>query len=69
MVYEVIKQLKKSKEECIYVGDADTDIMTAKNAGIKCISVLWGFRSLHFLKEHGANIFASAPNDIINIIA
>lgn len=39
---------------CVYVGDSDVDIETAKNAGIPCISVLWGFRDRAFLTAHGA---------------
>jgi len=30
--------------ECIYVGDSEVDVRTAKNAGVPCLSVLWGFR-------------------------
>ena len=42
----------------MYVGDSDVDISTAKNAGIPCVSVSWGFRSREFLLEHGANRIA-----------
>ena len=31
-------------EKCVYVGDSEVDILTAKNAGVPCLSVLWGFR-------------------------
>ena len=31
-------------DTCIYVGDSDVDILTARNAGVPCLSVLWGFR-------------------------
>lgn len=30
--------------DCIYVGDSEVDVLTAKNAGVPCLSVLWGFR-------------------------
>lgn len=30
--------------DCIYVGDSEVDVLTAKNAGVSCLSVLWGFR-------------------------
>lgn len=32
-------------ENCIYVGDSEVDILTARNAGVPCLSVLWGFRT------------------------
>lgn len=30
--------------DCIYVGDSEVDVLTAKNADVRCLSVLWGFR-------------------------
>ena len=50
----------------VYVGDSDVDIQTAANAGIPCISVLWGFRDKDFLIQHGATSFVSAPSDLLN---
>ena len=54
MVEKALKELGKTKETAVYVGDSDVDLMTAKNSGLPCISVLWGFRDEAFLKEHGA---------------
>lgn len=45
--------------ECIFVGDGETDVETAKNAGMKQVSVLWGYRSLEQLLAAGARLFAS----------
>ena len=50
----------------VYVGDSDVDIQTAANAGIPCISVLWGFRDKDFLIQHGATSFISAPSELLN---
>ena len=36
---------------CIYVGDSEVDVLTAKNAGVKCLSVLWGFRDREELEN------------------
>ncbi len=65
---ELMKIFGVSKEETVYVGDSDVDIATARNAGIKCISVTWGFRSREFLEEHGAEFFADTPDEILDII-
>ena len=54
----------KTKEEAVYVGDSDVDIMTAKNVGIPCISVEWGFRDRKFLQEHGAEHLIKKPEEI-----
>ncbi len=63
-----LKELGSTRESAVYVGDSDVDLMTAKNSGLPCISVLWGFRDKEFLINHGAEIFASEPSDIINIV-
>ena len=47
--------------------DSDVDIQTAKNAGVPCISVLWGFRNREFLLEHGAQRFIERPLEIIGV--
>lgn len=64
-VNEAFRQLGVSKEGAVYVGDSDVDVMTAKNSGLPCISVLWGFRDRDFLIAHGATTFVSKPEDIL----
>ena len=49
----------------VYVGDSDVDIMTARNSGLPCISVLWGFRNREFLLSHGATTFVSRPEELL----
>ena len=64
-VLEALRQLGASKESAVYIGDSDVDIMTAKNCGLPCISVLWGFRDKDFLIQHGGTIFVNKPADIL----
>lgn len=64
-VNEAFKQLGVGKENAVYVGDSDVDLATARNSGLPCISVLWGFRDKEFLKENGATTFVTAPMDIL----
>ena len=40
-------------ERCIYVGDSEVDVQTAKNAGVPCLCVTWGFRDREVLEEAG----------------
>ena len=59
-VFEALRQLTENLElrtESVYVGDSDVDIETARNSGLPCISVLWGFRNRDFLLAHGATTF------------
>lgn len=64
-VVEALRQLGVSKEGAVYIGDSDVDIMTARNSGLPCASVLWGFRDKEFLLEHGATFFAEKPDDLL----
>ena len=64
-VFAALRQLGVGKEGSVYVGDSDVDIQTAANAGIPCISVLWGFRDRDFLIRHGAKILISAPSELL----
>ena len=63
-VFEALRILG-DKGDAVYVGDSDVDIHTAHNAGIPCISVLWGFRDKDFLLQHGAKTFISAPSELL----
>lgn len=69
MVMAVLKDIGVKPEECVYVGDSDVDIMTARNCGMDCISVLWGFRDKDFLVSKGATMFANTPDEIIMLIS
>lgn len=67
-VFQALEELSASRERAIYVGDSDVDIMTAENAGIPCISVLWGFRNREFLEERRARYFAEKPEDVLRLL-
>lgn len=65
-VVEALKLLGVDKENAVYIGDSEVDIQTARNVGIPCISVLWGFRDRSFLVENGAQTFIDAPSKLID---
>lgn len=54
----ILDKLRLTKEECVFVGDGETDVETARAAGLECISVLWGYRSREELAAAGATCFA-----------
>ncbi|MBQ8533207.1 MAG: HAD-IA family hydrolase [Clostridia bacterium] len=60
-VFEAMRLLGANKNNTVYVGDSEVDIETARNAGIPCISVSWGFRDIDQLENAGADIIC---NDI-----
>ena len=62
MVHKAMKAL--GAETCIYVGDSEVDVYTAKNAGVPCLSVLWGFRDRDYLTQEGATHFCDDPKKL-----
>ncbi len=64
-VEEALRQLGVGKERAVYIGDSDVDIETARNSGMPCISVLWGFRDRDFLMDHGATMMIYTPSQLI----
>lgn len=67
-VFAALKALGVGQDGAVYVGDSDVDIETARNSGLPCISVLWGFRDRDFLIQHGAKTFISAPSELVSNI-
>ena len=67
-LFAAMEVLSVTPSDCLYVGDSETDVESAKNAGLPCISVLWGFRDATTLKQAGATTFAKTPVDILNLI-
>ena len=48
-------------DTCVYVGDSEVDVRTAKNAGVPCLSVLWGFRDREVIEAAGGQYFCESP--------
>ncbi len=67
-VNAALELLGISSGEAVYVGDSDVDVHTAENAGMECISVLWGFRDIEFLKGEGARHFAKTTDELFELI-
>ena len=65
MVYAALEQLYVSKENAFYVGDSEVDVLTARNAGLPCLAVTWGFRSEDILIEAGATDLIREPMDLL----
>lgn len=58
-VLKVVKKFGVSSKECVYAGDSEVDIQTAKNAEMDCISVDWGYKNRDFLISNGALLIVS----------
>lgn len=69
MLLAIMRQLKAEPASTIYIGDSDTDLDTARNAGVPCIGACWGFRGRAFLEAHGAKLLAENVGDIWELIS
>ena len=54
--------------ECAFVGDGETDALTAINAGMFGVSTLWGYRTKEELKMAGATRFAATFEELEKIL-
>lgn len=55
-------------DTCIYVGDSEPDVQTARNLGVKCLSVLWGFRDRKTLEQAGGEYFCDHPAKLLQML-
>ena len=62
MVYKACRAI--GADTCVYVGDSEVDVRTAKNAGVPCLSVLWGFRDRPEIEAAGGQYFCEAPGEL-----
>lgn len=67
-IYTAILELGSDIESTVLVGDSETDVQTAKNAGIPCIGVTWGFRSREVLRNEGADYLIDTPKELLTLI-
>lgn len=67
-IYEALEQLGSRSEKTLYVGDSDVDVAAARNAGLTCAGVTWGYRSRETLTEAGANHIIDEPQQLILLI-
>ena len=63
-VFKAVDDLGLTPADCVYIGDSEVDILTAKNAGMDCISVLWGFRDEDELREAGGTTFVRTSEEL-----
>lgn len=67
-LFALMERFGVQKSETLYIGDSEVDIETACNAGVACLSVLWGFRDKALLTAKGATRFVEKPEDILDML-
>lgn len=67
-VRRALAELGAEAAGAVYVGDSDVDIETARNSGVPCLSVSWGFRDRAFLTAHGAARIVDTVADLEDVL-
>ena len=67
IVHEILARTGETQNTCRYVGDSETDMQTAKNAGVPVCAVTWGFRPQAELARFTPDFWAHRPQDILEI--
>lgn len=60
--------LRVSPKDCVFVGDGEQDVRTAKSAGMRGIAALWGYRTKQQLAAAGATEFAENFSELRKIL-
>lgn len=67
-VLYLLDKMGIKKEECVYVGDSEVDVATAKAAGVTGLAATWGFRSRQVLEEAGAGVLIDHPGELVDFL-
>ncbi len=68
-VIAALRELGVSKEDAVYIGDSEVDFATARNAGLPCISVTWGFRSREALQALAPDWLVDTPAELAAVLS
>lgn len=68
MVFKALEELGIEKKDAVYIGDSEVDVATARNAGMECLSVTWGFRTEEQLLKAGATHLIHTEAELENYL-
>lgn len=65
---QIATELGVTPPQCLYLGDTNTDMRTARAAGMRAIGVLWGFRDREELTASGADAVIGRPEEVLELL-
>ena len=68
VINTILRNAQLDKENVIYIGDSNVDMITGQNAGVTTIGVSWGFRPRTELEQFSPDFIADKPSDILEFI-
>ena len=64
----LLAELGTTPKESVLVGDGETDVRSARNAGLRCVAVTWGFRDREALEKEGPDALAASPQELLTLL-
>ncbi|MEN2998430.1 MAG: HAD family hydrolase [Brevinematia bacterium] len=68
LAVEIAKIMNLEPREIFLVGDSATDILTAKNAGMRSVGVTWGFKTENEIISANPDYIVHTPKEISKIV-
>ena len=68
LALEMLQKLGYEAQQVLFMGDTSVDMMTAVNAGMFPVGVLWGFRTEEELRRHGARLILHNAAELFEYI-
>jgi len=68
-IKKMIRKERLRPEDCCYIGDEVRDIEAARHAGIRPISVTWGFNNRKALETGKPEVLVDQPKDLLKVLA
>ncbi len=65
---QLARDINVAPQNCIFVGDSKTDMLTARAAGMTAVGCLWGFRDRKELIENGAQHLIATPIELLALL-
>lgn len=64
---DIVRAMNREPDEVALVGDSDTDMRTALNAGLVAVGATWGYRSREIIAAAGARYLVDAPAQVLDL--
>lgn len=64
----ICETLRLPADAFLYLGDTNTDMETARAAGMFAVGATWGFRTEEELRRHGAQALIRHPMEILSLL-
>lgn len=67
-LFSMMAEMNLTPEECVFIGDSESDVLLAKNASVRMVAVNWGFRTEQQLRDVGAETVVSSPSELLAVL-